>query len=335
MLSMVKIFGNPKYSFVTIKQFSLYDSVLFYSCLGFLFTQLKRFTNKSSKIIFVSLMIMVFEVYSWIDNNELMPPNTLSVLFIDVGQGESILIKFPNQKTALIDAGDANERFDNGKRIIMPLLDKLGISKIDYGFVSHVDADHYLGFISLIKEGRVQRIFKPALDTAEVKDQKFESVLKKLNIPISYYHREIISIGNSRIYVLNTAEKEKSKISSNDKSGMLKLVYGSSSTLFTGDASISAEKEYILRYGKFLQSEILKIGHHGSGTSTSESFLEIVNPDFGLISAGILNKFGHPSRKILERLAEHKINTLRTDLTGAILFQTIEDKLQLIDWKTK
>ena len=333
MLSIVKFCGNPNFSFITINQFSIYDSVLFYLCLGIVFSFFNRLSKKAAKVIFVSLVAGIFLAYSRIDDKELLPHGKLSVLIIDVGQGESILVKFPNEQTILIDAGDANERFDNGSRIIAPLLDKLGIHKIDYGMVSHVDGDHYLGFISLIKDGRIKSIFKPELDTSELKDRNFESFVKRNQVPVIYYKKSILDFRNARVYVLNPPDQKKLRISSNDRSGMLKLVYGSFSVLFTGDAGRISEQDYIKDYGSFIKSEILKVAHHGSATGSGELFIKTVKPKYALISAGIKNKFNHPAQKTLENLLSNNVKIYRTDLNGALLVQSDGHSYRFINWK--
>ena len=102
-----------------------------------------------SKLVLLILILANTFIYSSIDDTDLLPDNYLSVLMIDVGQGDSFLIKFPNGKTALVDAGNTTIFFDNGERVILPLLNYLGIKKIDYGIVTHIDSDHYGGFVSL------------------------------------------------------------------------------------------------------------------------------------------------------------------------------------------
>ncbi|MFA7421206.1 MAG: ComEC/Rec2 family competence protein, partial [Melioribacteraceae bacterium] len=131
MLYLVQVFGNPSYSFINITQFSLYDSVIFYLTFGLIFSLWTRFKKFITKLLFVTLSFAVFIEAISFDNSELLPNNKLSVLAIDVGQGDSFLIKFPNGQIALVDAGEATKKFDNGKRVIIPLLDKLGIKKID------------------------------------------------------------------------------------------------------------------------------------------------------------------------------------------------------------
>lgn len=326
--------GNLTLAFIPINQFSLFDSIIFYFILTFTFCNWKKLTTWLSKTIVIILIPLL--TFSWlnIDNNDYMPNNVLSVMAIDVGQGDSFLIKFPNGKTALIDAGNADKYFDNGKRIIEPLLLNLGIEKVDYGFISHIDSDHYRGFLSLIKDKKVKVIYKPKLDSTNKNDIELEKLLNAYSIPYKYYSKEIMKIGNVRFYILNdTSNYYYKSLSSNDKSGVFKIVYGNNSFLFTGDAGIKTEKYLINRYGKFLDSDILKAGHHGSRTSTSEPFLNSVRPKYAIISAGVANRFHHPHKEVLVRLLKRKIKSFRTDKSGAILLQSDGYKIQNINWK--
>jgi len=239
---------------------------------------------------------------------------------IDVGQGDAILIKFPDNKTALIDAGQATYYFDNGEKVILPLLNYLGIEKIDYGFVSHLDLDHYGGFVSLIQNKKIKHIFKPKLDSSLQKDLRFEKFLKESNIDFTYYNHQSIHVNNSMIYILNDERDENVyDFSSNDNSGMIKIVYGNSSFLFTGDAGIKSEHILINNYNNFLDVDVLKVGHHGSKTSSTKEFIKFTSPEYAIVSAGINNKFGHPSQVILDRLQENGSTIFRTDISGAIL----------------
>ena len=119
----------------------------------------------------------------------------------------------------------------------------------------------------------------------------------------------------------------------NDKSGMLKLVYGNTSFLFTGDAGLKSEKYYLQNYSDFLRSNVLKVGHHGSKTSSGENFLHAVNPDYAVISAGVMNKFKHPSPEIIDRLIKNDVQVLRTDQIGGILLQSDGYTIKNINWK--
>lgn len=334
MYWVVKLLGDDKFSYLSFRQFSSYDAIVFYFSLALLFYVFKKSINPIAKTCGVVLSVLFMVLMMRFDNYELMPKNVLSIMAVDVGQGDALLIKFPNDKTALIDAGNVTPYFDNGNRIILPLLDKLGIKKIDFGIVSHVDADHYMGFHSLIKEGKINSIYKPLLDRTSQKDVEFEKFLSQQNIPIHYFSKEIIPVGNARIYVLNdTTNNYFGNQKSNDRSGMLKLVYGTTSFLFTGDAGVAVESDYVQRYNMNLRSDVLKLGHHGSRSSTSEEFLTKVDPQMAIISAGVANKFHHPSKEILERLNNSHISALRTDLSGAILLQSDGSKINSINWK--
>jgi len=334
MYSFVRLLGGDKYSYILINQFSVYDAIVFYLILVLIFFILKTFTNKNAKIVGVTFSVVFCVLFMRLDNYELLPKNSLSVIQIDIGQGDAALIKFPNGKTALIDAGDATEYFDNGERVILPLMDKLGIDTVDYGFVSHVDSDHYRGYLSIIAKHRVKLIYKPKLDLKLEKDIEFEKYLSASGVPFKYYSNEILPVGNSRVYVLNdTANQYFENMSSNDQSGMLKLVYGNNSFLFTGDAGTKVESRYVNRYKTFLHSNVFKAGHHGSRSSSSEEFLEYVKPSYAIISAGVMNKFNHPHKDIIERFNQNKISIVRTDKSGGIMFRSDGNKIEEINWK--
>ena len=122
-------------------------------------------------------------------------------------------------------------------------------------------------------------------------------------------------------------------LSTNNKSGIFKIIFGENSFLLTGDAGFKIEEHLIEKYGAFLQSDLLKVGHHGSKHSTSMEFLETVNPEYGLISAGVINKFNHPTPEVLERLKSKNIKIQRTDLSGAVIYQSDGSSIEIIDWR--
>lgn len=223
----------------------------------------------------ISLGILSFAtllIYSSLDDQKFLNDEKLNVLMIDVDQGDSFLIKFPNGKTALIDAGEANPFIDNGERIIMPLLDILGIDKIDYGFISHLDLDHYGGFVSLIYNNRIKEIYRPLPDS-NLKSIRLEKFLKQKKIKTNIYDKSVLNIGNAKIYILNLPRnKYYSNLSNNDKSGVLKIVYGNTSFLFVGDCEHPAEFYLASNFNEMLDSDVLKVGHHGSATGSSEYF---------------------------------------------------------------
>ena len=202
LFDIINFSGSREYSFISINNYSLYDSILFY-VLGFMLVVLyKKLKHRTSKIITVILIVLNILILSKADDKDIIPDNYLSILMIDIGQGDAFLIKFPNGKTALVDAGNTTTTFDNGERIIIPLLNYLGIVKIDYGIVSHIDTDHYGGFVALILEGMMGEIIKPEIDTSLSKDKRFEEFIRERGIPVRYFKEEKMEIGNTAVYFL-------------------------------------------------------------------------------------------------------------------------------------
>lgn len=131
----------------------------------------------------------------------------------------------------------------------------------------------------------------------------------------------------------DTSDAEYDLLDSNDKSGIIKIVHGDNTFLFVGDAEKKAEKLLVRNYSGFLHSDVLKVGHHGSRTSSTVEFLEKVSPKFALISAGIENKFNHPAPDVVDRYEGIGASMLRTDISGAIVLQSDGKEIKMIDWR--
>ncbi len=334
MFYLAKVSSGTSFSYLDVNSFGLSDAILYFILLGISFYAFTKFINRKAKVLVLFLSVILFFIYSRIISPPFFRIGKLYVIAIDIGQGDSFLVRFPNNKTALIDAGNATKHFDNGTAVIEPLLKYLGISKINYLLISHIDADHYRGSLSLIKDGFVDTVYKPCLNRRVLKDVRFEKFVRSNNITIKYYQREKIMIGNSLLYILNdTTIANYNSFTQNNKSGLLKLCYGDVSFLFTGDLEKSGEKIWSNLYGNFLHSSLLKVGHHGSKSSTSELFLNFVKPKFALISAGENNKFGHPNFETIRILQKHHINIKRTDQSGAIVVCSDGETIKFIDWK--
>jgi competence protein ComEC len=333
MIEFIRYTGSLDYSFLWIRDYSLYDAIIFYAALAMVLFIFIKISKPFLKVSLIVILVFSIFAYSQFDNDELLEKNKLNVFMIDVGQGDSFLIKFPNGKSALIDAGEANPFIDNGERVITPLLDYLGISKIDYGFISHLDLDHYGGFVSLIYTNRIREVFRPLPDSSE-KSLRFEKFLKKMNIKTSIYEKNSFDVGNTKIYFLNDPYSYSYKsFSSNDKSGVIKLVYGKTSFLFVGDCEHPAEYFLASNFGNLLDSDVLKVGHHGSATGSSEPFLNLVSPVISLVSAGIKNKFNHPAESVINSLGKINSRVYRTDELGAVLLQSDGKNIKQVDWK--
>ncbi|MCF8264276.1 MAG: DNA internalization-related competence protein ComEC/Rec2 [Melioribacteraceae bacterium] len=333
MFWIIKIFDSAEYSFIRISGFSVWDGILFFMTI-IMFVFFSRFlVHRLTKFIIFLLLAINFLIWAKLDNSTLIPNNILTVMAIDVGQGDACLVKTPNGKIILIDSGNATPYFDSGERTIIPILHNLEIEKIDYALISHVDSDHYKGIFSLVKAGYIKEVFKPQLIEDLKKDIEFEDFLSEFEIPIHYYDKSILELGNIRLFILNHRESNTTQqFDANNSSGIIKLVYGNCSILFMGDAEIPAEKYYGKVYGKFVDSDILKVGHHGSKTSSSDEFLNLVSPKIALISCGIMNKFKHPSAITLDKMNEKSVEIYRTDESGCLIFQSDGNDFRKIDW---
>lgn len=217
----------------------------------------------------------------------------MQVHFINVGQGDSILIESPSGKTMLIDGGVKGA----GQQIVS-YLKELGINKLDIVVATHPDADHIGGLISVLDNMTIEQFY----DSGKVHtSQTFEEMLTRIdekNIP---YH--VPKIGDDiefdkdvNVKVLNANDQA---TDNNDASIVLKMTYGNVSFLLTGDAGVALEKE-MLQYD--VKATVLKAGHHGSNTSSSEEFIQAVKPEVTILSYGEDNKYGHPHAEIVDRL---------------------------------
>lgn len=331
---LIKVSATQDFSFIRVPNFSLQDAVIFYGFLFFLIFALRYANRMFTKLILIFLVVANTVVFCSLDNKTILPDGRLSVLMIDVGQGDAFLIKLPDGKTILIDAGSSQFNYDNGERVIIPLLDYLGISKIDYGIISHMDTDHFAGFVSLVNQNRVKEIIKPDIDSTDKNDFYFEQLLAVKKNPINYYRDTILVAQNTRIYLLcDTHKPPISNFKINDRSGIIKIVHGKTSFLFVGDAHLKMENYLTSHWNNFLDSDVLKIGHHGSKTSSGENFLNFVAPEISLISVGEQNKFGHPSQIVLERLTKLNSKLMRSDVEGAVILQSDGDQIKKINWK--
>lgn len=330
---LVKTAGRFEYSYFSIKDFSSLDAFFLFTFIIFFFWFYKRLTFIKAKLLFTILIVANIVIFVSLDDFEYMPDGALTVMVSDVGQGDAIFIKFPNGTSWLIDAGEANIFIDNGKRTLIPLFSYLGVRKIDLGIITHFDSDHYGGFYSLIDAGLIKKMNISRIDTSIAKEKRFFKFLNDKKVEFEYFDKTSFYIGGVKSYFLNDADDyEEQGFDSNDKSGVIKIVYGETSFLFTGDAGHNAEELLISRYNNFLKSDALKISHHGSASGSSDKFLNIVNPKYAVISAGLYNKFGHPDKGVLQNLKELGIKTLRTDLQGAVILFSDGEIIEELEW---
>lgn len=245
----------------------------------------------------------------------------LKVTFIDVGQGDSILVEFPGQKKMLIDGGGFfSGDFDIGERVLSPFLWKKGIKTIDYLVLTHPHPDHLNGLISVARNFKVRQFWESLSPVEnhfyeELQRNLAPSILKKRMFRTSSH-----LINGTTIDILHPKDSRlRLPFSSNENelSMVLRLSYGRTSFLLTGDIGLEAEQD-ILENMKLIKSNILKSPHHGSLSSSSEEFLSAVNPSIIIICVGENNRYNFPNPIILQRYKEQGATIYRTDTHGAI-----------------
>jgi len=263
-------------------------------------------------LIICWFLLFLFAVYVHINKEK-----EFKLTFFNIGQGDSTLIQFKDGSEMLVDCGQNRKVLAKlGKRL--PFYDRT----IEYLIISHYDLAHYGGCIDVLKRYKVKNIIHNGSNKKDKYYQEWDKYMKaeKAN-EIVIKGQTQLNIASSTLVFLWPIELEKNE---NDNSVVFKLINNETSVLFTGDLEEKKEKELITKYCNqnnercdMLEAKVLKISHHGSGGSSSEDFLKIVNPAQAIISVG-KNNFGHPSLRVLQKLKRNLIETLRTDILGDI-----------------
>ena len=297
---------NINYLLLELPKPSIYLIIIYYAIITLLLI---------NKKCFIPLLTTIFIHKISINFN----PN-MEILFLDVSQGDSILLHYPHNKyNILIDTG-GNYNYEISKNIIIPYLKSKGISKIDYLILTHGDYDHMGESINLIENFKVEKVIfncgpyngleKELIKVLKKKNIKYYSCIKELNID------------KNKLKFLNTKEYD----NENDNSSVIYFNYYNYKFLFMGDASTEREKDILEKYN-LKDVDFLKVGHHGSNTSSSEEFINSINPKYSLISVGKNNRYGHPNKEVLDNLNDSKI--YRTDQDGSIMFKIKNNKLKI------
>ncbi len=317
MESLSKFFFTIKCFNVTLCHLSLFSIILYYIIVYFIINKIGLKEYKYIGILFIILLIhhniRYFDIYS-------------KISFINIGQGDCILITLKHNKAnILIDCGEifsyskkGYKIKNTGSNVIIPYLKSHGINKLDYVIITHGDFDHIGSISQVIDEIEVNKII---LNSGNNNDYENLLINKLKQNKIKYYN---LSRGNIRLgkYILNFIN-EIDTTNENDDSLVIYTKIDGVSILLMGDSGFKTEK-YILNTYNIKNVDILKVGHHGSKYSTSEDFVNVINPKYSVISVGKNNKFGHPDKNVISRLADSKVYL--TSINGSIEF-TLSKKI--------
>lgn len=239
-----------------------------------------------------------------------MNTSVISSHYLDIGQGDAIFIELPNRECMLIDAGGGNK----GK-YIEDYITNTGYDKIDYLIATHPHADHIGSMNYIVSNMDIGKIYMPNVSTTtKTYERLLEAVQEKgLKIKSAKAGMSIIDENDLSVKILAPVKIYEDEL--NNCSVIIKITYYNDSYLFIGDA----EKEELSTVTSDMSADVLKIGHHGSRTSTTQDFLDEVNPVYAVISCGKDNDYGHPHKETINLLIKNKIEYFRTDLQGTII----------------
>ena len=303
---------------------ALYIVFLLYTCIIFSCSETIKVAlmRKDRKVLymffcFASSVILLSAVFSY------SPFDRDDIVMVDVGQGDCIHFRIGG-KNVMIDGG-GREGYDVGEKTLKPYLLKNGVRKIDLAFVTHLHTDHYEGIRSLCSAGMVKKLCVYEGYRTVEKDILSECGIRKEDI-IYVSSGDVITVGSARFTILSPVKRSlleyeeliQDEEDENRKSLMIKAEYKGINTIVTGDIGYDGENDVLERIGRDgLDCDILKVGHHGSRTSTSWDFLKALSPEIAVIQVG-MNFYGHPSKEVLDRLSASGIRSFRNDRNGAV-----------------
>lgn len=287
-----------------------------------IFNLLKKYYKK---IISTILIICI------ISNLIKLTDKNLEIYFIDVGQGDCTLIKTESNKIILIDGGEGNsEKYNQGENVVLPYLLDRGITKIDYIMISHFDSDHCGGLFYIIENLKVKNIIIGLQSEEYSQYTNLLNLIKNKNINLIVVQNGMrLKIDTTSYFDIlwpdiNNLVQENSI---NNNSIVAKFCYKNKTILFTGDIEEPAENILINIHGNNLKSDILKSPHHGSHSSSTNEFINLVKPQIVLIGVGKNNSYGHPSEVVIDRYLSTGMKIYRTDLMGEITIKISGKKI--------
>lgn len=326
-LLLTSCLSSLSWAMVAVPSPSPFLLIFYYLVLISLIFINNRAERKKPKLIIGALsLVIIFLIFNLFQGFS----SILKVTFLDVGQGDAIIIQAPGGEKILLDGGGQpsyyQKKFDPGEKVVLPFLLRQGIGQLDLLIVSHFHEDHAGGLPSILEKIKVGRVIVGQADQESPRNQKFWNLVENKQISWSNLQRgqtlklkkgvklEILHPGKELLFGTHS--------DLNNNSLVIKLSYKKASFLLAGDLEQEGEQELIDLASSVLKSDVLKVGHHGSPTSSQAEFLKNIHPQIAIISVGARNSFGHPSLETLKRLEQEGVKIYRTDLHGAIEVET-------------
>src|SRR3989338_1511324 len=275
--------------------------------------------NNSNKFKFYFLLgFLLTNIFIWHTVATEDRRGILKVSFLDIGQGDAIFIEAPNGNQVLIDGG-SNRAVLKELGKVMPFYDRT----IDAVIATHPDKDHIGGLVEVLKNYRTDMVMEPGVSSDTGAYQELEKTIADKKLPRILARRGMsLNLGEGAWLNILFPDRNTEGWETNTASIVAKLVYGNNSFLLTGDSPIAIENYLSMIDGQNLKRDGWKAGHHGSRTSTSESFVSFVSPEYSVTSAGKNNQYGHPHKEVLDILEKIKAVILKTYENGTISFSS-------------
>ncbi len=284
------------------------------------------------KMLSISLVMIILIQIEGIHSK--LSDKYLEVLVYDVGQGDAILVTTPQEKHILIDAGAWSPNGNSGQQVIIPHLKSAGITKIDAVVLSHPHADHIGGIISLLEDVEIGVIYNSGYQYDSNLYRSYLEKAKEKDVAVkSVKAGDQINLDSSVLMLVLGPDGNKHGSDPNQHSVVLNVIYGEIEFLFTGDAGEGQEQRLVNRYGDLLDVDFLKVGHHGSRTSSEDFFLEQITPQMSVVSLADRNKFRHPHPEAIQRLVNSGTNTYFTSRDKALVFKSDGNNITRTRWK--
>jgi len=338
-LKIIYFLSSAPFSLISFSKPDYLTFIIFY---GFMLIILFKYYRPKENLPLKTILSCIFTAVLLIVLLKLINSNNLTVVFFNAKGGESVFIKAPHGKNILIDAGGRycinNRVSDSAIKTIIPYLKQLGVKKLDMVIISHPHKDHMGGLLSLMRSDiPIKTIAGNFQNIKNIMTEKTLTIMRIKNIEyLPLKANDALNIGKDlNFFVMYPDDmvfkKMRNNADINNTSLAIKLLYKDASFLFTGDIQKEAEEK--LTRGANLKSDVLKVAHQGSKTSTSDFFIKKVNPIYAVISADKYNRFGHPDKKVINILKANRVKYFITSVDGPIVFKTNGKKIVIYSEK--